>query len=94
MTGALEKEYPVEYEKLVRATEESLKDLKIRAVETRKDKLGGTITGSRSDGTSVKITLVPTEPEKTTLKVRVGVLGDREASEKIMIKINEELLKP
>ncbi len=69
----------------------ALKDLAIPVNSAKKDELGGTIEATRSDGKVVKITLETAGPGTTTVKIRVGMFGDEEASKAINRRIGERL---
>lgn len=69
----------------------ALKDLAITVKTTKKDELGGTIDAARADGTAVKIALESVGPGTTSVKIRVGIFGDEEASKAINRKIADRL---
>ncbi len=55
------------------------------------DGLGGDIAARRADGTSVSVELKPKGGYSTSISVRVGGFGDREASERIQRTIRQQL---
>lgn len=79
------------YERVWSATLGALNQMNIRVIKTEKDALGGTITARRGDDTSVTIKVEPTGSDTTTVKVRVGMFGDRAASEAIQARILSSL---
>jgi hypothetical protein len=79
------------YERVWSATLGALNQMNIRVVKTEKDALGGTITARRGDDSSISLKVEPTGAETTTVKIRVGLLGDRPASESIQARIQSGL---
>jgi hypothetical protein len=75
------------YERVWSAALGALNQMNIRVIKTEKDALGGTITARRGDDTSVTLKVEPTANDTTTVKVRVGMFGDRAASESIQARI-------
>jgi len=69
----------------------ALKDLEIRVASIQKDATGGLIEATRADGTRVRITLSPAGPDTTSVKIRIGVFGNREASMAIHRQIETKL---
>jgi uncharacterized lipoprotein len=79
------------YERVWSATLAALSQMHIKVIKTEKDALSGTITARRADDTSVTVKVEPTGADTTTVKVRVGMLGDRAASESIQARIVSSL---
>lgn len=79
--GNLERDYPITYDKTWNVTNQALTNLKISITNSIKNE--GTIDGVREDGKSVIIRLINRGQWVTTVRVRVGFLGDKEASAKI-----------
>ena len=79
------------YERVWSATLAALSQMNIKVIKTEKDALSGTITARRADDTSVTVKVEPTGADTTTVKVRVGMLGDRAASESIQARIVSSL---
>jgi hypothetical protein len=75
------------YEKVWSAAVNALNQMNIRVIKTEKDSLGGTITARRADDTSVTVKVEPTGTDTATVKIRVGMFGDRAASESIQARI-------
>lgn len=75
------------YERVWSAAVSALNQMNIRVIKTEKDALSGTITARRADDTSVVVKVEPTGTDTTTVKVRVGMFGDRAASESIQARI-------
>ena len=55
------------------------------------DGLGGEIQARRPDGTRVWVCLKPVGDHSTSVKVRVGTLGDREMSERVQRTIRQQI---
>jgi hypothetical protein len=55
------------------------------------DGLGGDIQARRADGTKVLVQLTPKGAYSTSVSVRVGELGDREASERVHRTLRNQL---
>ena len=79
------------YERVWSATLAALGQMNIRVIKTEKDALSGTITARRADDTSVTVKVEPTGADTTTVKIRVGMFGDRAASESIQARIVSSL---
>ena len=79
------------YERVWSATLAALSQMHIKVIKTEKDALSGTITARRADDTSVTVKVEPTGADTTTVKVRVGMFGDRAASESIQARIVSSL---
>ena len=55
------------------------------------DGLGGDIQARRADGTNILVHLKPSGNHSTSIRVRVGDLGEREQSERIQRAIRQQL---
>lgn len=75
------------YERVWSAALNALKQMDIRVIKAEKDALGGTIAARRADDTAVNVKVEPSGADTTTVKVRVGMFGDRAASEAIQARI-------
>lgn len=82
------------YDRVWSASLSALNQMNIRVIKTEKDALGGTITARRADDTPVAVKVEPTGPDTTTVKVRIGMFGDRAASESIQTRIVGALRAP
>ena len=81
--GELKVDYPYSYDQTWDACLTALERLEINLTSQGRDSLGGKITGKRSDGKSVVIKVKDKGLGVTTVGVRVGTFGSREASSKI-----------
>jgi len=79
------------YERVWSATLAALSQMNIKVIKTEKDALSGTITARRADDTSVTVKVEPTGADTTTVKIRIGMFGDRAASESIQARIVSSL---
>ena len=75
------------YDRVWSATLAALSQMNIKVIKTEKDALSGTISARRADDTSVTVKVEPTGADTTTVKIRVGMFGDRAASESIQARI-------
>lgn len=89
--GELEVNYTKPYEQVWQATNMALKDLEMAIEESEKDQLGAKIKALRADGTKVVIKLKRRPSGITRVKIRVGMLGDQEASDFIERAIERNL---
>lgn len=78
--GELEVNYTKPYEQVWQATNKALKDLEMPIEESEKDQLSAKIKALRADGTKVVIKLKRRRSGITRVKIRVGILGNKEAS--------------
>ncbi len=89
--GELVRVYDVPYEKAWTASLDTLKSLDMTIVDESRDKLKGIISAKRADDASIKVTVESLSEQSTRVKVRVGVFGDRSASERIHEEIAARL---
>lgn len=78
-------------EKLHRAASRAMRDLKLAVYEDKGDRLAGKIVAKFADGTDVNIHIEAKTEYKSEIKIRVGVLGDKEKSEMIFSAIKRRL---
>jgi uncharacterized lipoprotein len=76
-----------DYERVWSAAVGALNQMNIKVIKTEKDALSGMISARRADDTSVTVKVEPTGADTTTVKIRVGMFGDRAASESIQARI-------
>jgi len=81
--GNLERDYPLAYEKAWEITNEALANLRISITESIKEETWGKIEAVRRDGKVVIIKLEDKGQNVTSIGIRIGIFGDRVASEKI-----------
>lgn len=81
--GKLVREYPLNYSRAWDAVNTSLANLSISISTSTNEGGKGTIEAVQKDGTEVKIKLTDMGQGVTKISVRVGMLGDREAGERI-----------
>lgn len=91
--GNLETRYAAPYEQTWNAALAATRDLGFEIVSTANDATKGVIEAKQPDGTNVKITMEPANPEITFIKIRVGILGDEEKSKVIEGRIHALLGK-
>jgi hypothetical protein len=78
---------------VVEATNATLTDLELVAVESTVDKLKGKITARMAVGTKVSINLEAVDFSTTSIKIKVGTFGDKSISMQILRNIEKRLKK-
>lgn len=89
--GELSNDVNVPAEKLHKAASRAMRDLKLAVYEDKGDRLSGKIAAKFSDGTDVNITVTAKTEVASIIKIRVGVLGDKEKSEMIFTAVKRRL---
>lgn len=69
----------------------AVESLQLQIERQQVDGLGGKIDARRTDGTRVHVALQPSGEHSTSVRVRVGDLGDRELSERLQRTIRKQL---
>lgn len=88
--GNLIMEYPVSYTKAWDAANTTLANLKIGVTNSFNNGVKGTIEAVQKDGTKVVLNIKDKGQKVTSISVRVGILGDSNAAEKIHKAIASE----
>lgn len=78
-------------EKAHKATVAGLSDLGLRPATSRVDKLSGLADGMMADGTPFEVRLEARGDAETLIRVRSGLLGDRERSAQLFRAIEARL---
>ena len=96
MQGKMTKSYESEYHDAVRASSDTLKNLKIPVTEKKSDELKTVMNARRFDGTPVTIEVVRIDRNLTEVSVRTGegVKLDNRVSNQIHEFIAENLVRP
>ena len=96
MQGKMTKSYESEYHDTVRASSDTLKNLKIPVTEKQSDELKTIMNARRFDGTPVTIEVVRIDRNLTEVSVRAGegVKLDNRVSRQIHEFIGENLVQP
>ncbi|MCB9772350.1 MAG: DUF3568 family protein [Candidatus Omnitrophica bacterium] len=89
--GELANDVSVSNEKLHRAVIRAVRDLKLAVYEDKSDRLSSKVFAKFADGTDVHINTVAKTERVATVKIRVGLLGDKEKSEMIFAAIQKRL---
>ena len=76
---------------VVNATNATLEDLELVGVDRTVDKLKGKITARMAVGTKVTINLKSMDSGSTSIKIKVGKLGDRSISMQIFRNIEKRI---
>lgn len=89
VSGKLSVQEDVTYDRVVQATKKALEslDMPIKQ-ETRTDKVTK-ITSEYTDGSTVWIDLRPVNTKTSRIVIRVGMRGDKEASNRILERIRK-----
>jgi len=89
--GELVQDISTSAEKLHRATTRAMRDLKFAVYEDRGDRISAKVIAKFADGTDVKIYINAKTEYLAGIKIRVGILGDKEKSETILNAIKRRL---
>lgn len=79
--GNLTRDYPRPLPEMWQASLNALQHFKMKVTEKKYSPLTAVITAVQADGTEVKVSLDAQPNRITTVGVRFGILGNREASE-------------
>lgn len=95
VAGDLKQTYANGYPEAMRASTETLNELKVPVTEEGGGEAKTTIKGRRSDGTPIEVTVKKIDEKQTEIGVRTGYVGvwDREASRQIHSLIAERLAR-
>jgi hypothetical protein len=91
--GALTVLYQAPYTKAWDAALKALESLNLKIEKQEHDMTAGRIYAKRADSTPVTVSLAYKSAEETEIVIRVGVLGDRDASIAIKEEIRKNLFK-
>ena len=91
--GALTVVYQAPYLKAWDATLKAIESLNLRFEKEERDMTAGRIYAKRADSTPVTVSLGYKSAEETEIVIRVGILGDRDASIAIKEEIRKNLFK-
>jgi len=88
--GILDARYAASFDQVWNAALVSLEDLKMPVVSTQKV-AGGLINATGTDGTPLQITIQPLSPGNTEVQIKVGAVGNEQASRIINDQIRSRL---
>ncbi len=91
--GELETSYAAPYDQTWNATIKAMKKMTLKITQTHKGTTEGRVESEQADGTKVTTKLKSLNPDVTSVKIRVGILGDEEASRTIDRYIRAEVKK-
>jgi hypothetical protein len=80
MEGTMAKDYPRKMEPTYHACVEACKIMKLDIKKESYSPMNSTITASAPDGTNVNIELIARPNDITTVKVRFGIMGNKDQS--------------
>jgi hypothetical protein len=86
--GELKRTYEVGYERAWTATNDAVKKLELEVETTTKDAFFAELKGNMASGEKFSITLEPDKPGMVTVGVRIGLIGDKEKSQRIHEEIS------
>ena len=89
--GELEASLTHDYDKVVDATRETIKDLEFAKVSENKDALKAVLVARTALDKKIEITISNSGKKLTNIKIRVGVFGDEQLSMSILDKIKAGL---
>lgn len=89
--GELQETFAAPIDKVSQATEKALAQLQVATDSAAKDGLVGHYIAHLADGTKVVIELTSTGTGSTRVGVRVGLVGDRAQSQRLLSAIRESL---
>jgi hypothetical protein len=91
LNGELERKYPVGFDNAWQASIAATEQLQFSRESSNRDGLAGKLEFRRSDGTPIAITFELISDKVTSVRVRVGMFGDQEISERIHERIKDNL---
>lgn len=89
--GKLETEIDASVPKLQRATVAGLGTLRMPVVQERGDKLTAEIESKTADDATVKVSLSSLTPSRSTISIRVGLIGNETRSRQILDAIRQHI---
>ena len=91
LNGELEVKYPVGFDKAWQGAVTAMEQLQFTKESSNRDGLAGKLEARRGDGTPITISFELISDKVTSIRVRVGMFGDQEISERIHERIKENL---
>lgn len=91
--GELETAYAAPYNQTWKATIKAMEKMNLKVTHTHKGATEGIVESKQADGTKVTTRLKSSSRDVTSMKIRVGILGDEESSRTIDRYIRAELKK-
>ena len=89
--GNLKTSYAASYDQTWNAAVHTMRDMNLKIIDTKRDATKGVIEAEKTDGTKVNLTVKPSNPDITSMEIRVGALGDEKASRAIEHRIRAHL---
>ncbi len=89
--GELVHELNVPVQKVHRAASRAMRDLKLAVYDDKGDRLSAKINAKFVDGTDININVEAKTERSAIVKIRVGLLGDKQKSEMIFSAIKKRL---
>ncbi len=89
--GNLRTSYAASYDHTWKAALKAMKDTNLKVIDTKRDATKGVIEAEEADGTKVNTTVKPSNPDITSVEIRVGTLGNEKASREIEHRIRAHL---
>lgn len=91
ITGNLEKTIDAPIDRVYQATIAAVEDMGYTLSDSRADALEARVEAQQADGTDVKINLDARGESATRTSIRVGLIGDKEQSIRILERIESRL---
>jgi len=89
--GALRAVLQGSMSEVIEATKATLEDLELVGIDSNVDQLKGKITARMAVGTKVSVNLEAIGSDNTSVKIKVGTLGDKSISMQIMRNIRKRV---
>ena len=93
VTGELQAEYNASFDRVWAACEKTMADMRALNVQPYKEIGRGTISAVISDD-NVSLSITYKTKDVTVVTIRIGVFGDKVASQRLRDKIGEHIAKP
>lgn len=91
LNGELERKYPVGFDNAWQGAVTAMEQLQFSRESSNRDGLAGRLESRRADGTPITVTFELISDKVTSIRVRVGMFGDQEISERIHERIKDNL---
>jgi len=91
LNGELESKYPAGFDKSWQGAVTAMEQLQFTKESSNRDGLAGKLEARRGDGTPITISFELVSDKVTSIKVRVGMFGDKDISERIHERIKANI---
>ena len=91
LSGKLTQEFNAPYERTINAATKALRSLKLKVTKEAKEENIAQLKSKYSDGREIWIDIRKVTEDSTKVEVRVGAVPDKEASSRILKRIQQSL---